>query len=64
MTNQTPSPEVDREEFIRYCGKCFEEAVASGDRGMAYFWLEAQNAQIRLRTPEKVAELEAERGLA
>lgn len=52
-----------REDLIAYCGRCFEEAMKKGDRGLAYFWLGAQNEQIKLRSPEKVLELEQERGL-
>lgn len=59
-----PTTDQGREDLIAYCGKCFEEAMAKGDRGLAYFWLGAQNEQIKLRTPEKVAQLEQERGIA
>ena len=53
-----------REDLIAYCGRCFEEAMKTGDRGLAYFWLGAQNEQIKLRSPEQVERMEAERGIA
>ena len=62
MTN--PTTDQGREDLIAYCGRCFEEAMKNGDRGLAYFWLGAQNAQIALRSPEQVARMEAEKGIA
>ena len=63
-TDQTQaSRDAVREELIAYCGERLIKAQEAGDKGLAYFWLEAQNTQIKLRSPEQVARLEAERGL-
>ena len=61
MTNS--NTDQGREDLILYCGKCMQEAMERGDKAMAQFWLGAQYEQIRLRSPQKVAEMEAERGL-
>ena len=44
--------------LIAYCGGCYEDAMKSGDRGMAYFWFEAQNAQSRLLMERQLEERE------
>lgn len=58
------SRDAVREELIAYCGQRLIKAQEAGDKGLAYFWLEAQNTQIRLRSPEQVARMEAEKGIA
>lgn len=41
-----------------------EKAMAEGDTAMARSWMEARTAAIKSRTPEQVARMEADRGLA
>ena len=53
-----------REELIVYCGQQMVAAQEKGERGLALFWLEAQNTQIKKRSPEQVARMEAEKGIA
>lgn len=62
MTNTTTDQGC--EDLIAYCGQRLIKAQEAGDKGLAYFWLEAQNTQIRLRSPEQVARMEAEKGIA
>ena len=57
------SRDAVREELITYCGERLIKAQEAGDKGLAYFWLEAQNTQIKLRSPEQVARMEAEKGI-
>jgi hypothetical protein len=57
------SRDAVREELIAYCGQRMVKAQEAGDKGLAYFWLEAQNTQIKLRSPEQVARMEAEKGI-
>lgn len=45
-------------ELIAYCGRCYEDAMRIGDRGMAYFWFEAQKAQNRLLMERQIEEQE------
>lgn len=65
MSTDQPQASRDavREELIAYCGERLIKAQEAGDKGLAYFWLEAQNTQIKLRSPEQVARMEAERGI-
>jgi hypothetical protein len=63
-TQSQASRDEVREDLIAYCGQRMAKAMESGDKGLAYFWLEAQNTQIKLRSPEQIARMEAERGIA
>jgi len=55
--------DAELEAHIRDCGRLMLEAMAAGNRQEADEWLHAQTVAIKSRSPEKVRELERERGL-
>ena len=54
----------EREVLIKACGQRFLAAHAAGDMESARIWLAAQAREVMARSPQYVAQLEQERGLA
>ena len=63
MTHQNLTDE-EREDFIVCAGRRFLACHAAGDMEGARVWLAAEAKEVQERTPEVVARLEQERGLA
>lgn len=55
--------DAELEAHILDCGRLMLEAMAAGNRQEADEWLQAQAYAIKCRSPEKVREMERERGL-
>lgn len=59
-----PMTDEEREAHIHDCGRLMLESMAQDNRQAAEEWLQAQTLAIKSRSPEQVARMEAERGLA